>query len=214
MSAVNNRKNSTFITLGVGLIFVAIILVQFFSTGPSDLYYQEIESAREKKDFQFSSSPQSPIPKEERRSFEALTYFPINRAYAIPAVLVRDSVKDTLSLTTSFGNPYNTVRLGKLEFNLLGKDYQLVAYQYLEVEKRNKLFIPFRDLTTNVSTYGGGRYIDIPYTQDITIDFNHAYNPYCVYNESFECPFPPRENYIQLEILAGEKMYGTPAHEL
>ena len=41
MSAVNNRKNSTFITLGVGLIFVAIILVQFFSTGPKDLYYQE-----------------------------------------------------------------------------------------------------------------------------------------------------------------------------
>ncbi|MEM9932464.1 MAG: DUF1684 domain-containing protein [Bacteroidota bacterium] len=214
MSEVNSRKNSTLITLGVGLLFVIIILVQFFSTGPANAYYQEIESQRETKDYQFSSSPQSPIPKAERASFDKLDYFPIDRAYAVPATLVKDSLKDTLSLTTSLGNAYRTVRIGKLNFNLLGKDYSLIAYQYLELDKRNKLFILFRDLTTNVSTYGGGRYIDIPYTQELEIDFNQAYNPYCVYNETFECPFPPRENYIPLEIQAGEKMYGTPAHEL
>ena len=37
------------------------------------------------------------------------------------------------------------------------------------------------------------------------IDFNKAYNPYCVYNYKFSCPIVPSENYLELDIRAGVK---------
>jgi uncharacterized protein (DUF1684 family) len=39
------------------------------------------------------------------------------------------------------------------------------------------------------------------------IDFNYAYNPYCAYSEEYVCPLPPRENWLGVEIRAGEKSY-------
>jgi uncharacterized protein (DUF1684 family) len=61
-----------------------------------------------------------------------------------------------------------------------------------------------------LETYGAGRYLDIkktPGATSITLDFNEAYNPYCAYNDSFSCPFPPKENILHVAILAGEKNY-------
>jgi uncharacterized protein (DUF1684 family) len=60
-----------------------------------------------------------------------------------------------------------------------------------------------------VTTYSGGRYIDlkIPVDSVITIDFNNAYNPNCTYNEKYSCPIVPRENYLALEISAGVKSF-------
>ena len=71
------------------------------------------------------------------------------------------------------------------------------------------LFLPFLDDTNGEESYGGGRYIDlrIPETDTITIDFNRAYNPLCVYNEKFSCPIVPRVNYLPIQIKAGVKMY-------
>jgi uncharacterized protein (DUF1684 family) len=39
------------------------------------------------------------------------------------------------------------------------------------------------------------------------IDFNLAYNPFCVYNDDYSCPIPPKENYLDIAIKAGEKNY-------
>ena len=36
--------------------------------------------------------------------------------------------------------------------------------------------------------------------------FNRAYNPYCYYNESYECPYPPPENRLKVPIRVGEKL--------
>ena len=38
------------------------------------------------------------------------------------------------------------------------------------------------------------------------LDFNRAYHPYCVYNASYVCPVPPRENRLTAAILAGERL--------
>lgn len=54
-----------------------------------------------------------------------------------------------------------------------------------------------------------GRYIDtkiLPGYYTI-IDFNMAYNSNCVFNENAICPIPPEENFLPIEIMAGEKMY-------
>ena len=69
------------------------------------------------------------------------------------------------------------------------------------------LFLPFADLTNGQTTYNGGRYLDVemPRTDEVFIDFNLAFNPFCVYDDSFVCPIPPKENYLDFLVEAGEK---------
>jgi uncharacterized protein (DUF1684 family) len=43
----------------------------------------------------------------------------------------------------------------------------------------------------------------------ITLNFNKAYNPYCAYNEGFNCPIPPSENHLNLSIRAGERNFAA-----
>jgi hypothetical protein len=41
-----------------------------------------------------------------------------------------------------------------------------------------------------------------------TLDFNLAYNPFCAYSETFACPLPPEENWLDVVIPAGERYDG------
>ncbi|MBL0018981.1 MAG: DUF1684 domain-containing protein, partial [Bacteroidetes bacterium] len=55
------------------------------------------------------------------------------------------------------------------------------------------------------------RYIDTRRTEDkVPLDFNRAYNPYCVYNYAYACPVPPEENRLPVTIDAGEKDFHWP----
>lgn len=76
---------------------------------------------------------------------------------------------------------------------------------------KNNLFLPFKDYSNGESTYGGGRYINL-YESDIQngkiiIDFNKCYNPWCAYSDGYNCPIPPKENHIEMEVSAGEKKF-------
>ena len=49
--------------------------------------------------------------------------------------------------------------------------------------------------------------IEVPTSIGIyVVDFNVAYNPYCYYSPEYDCPFPPKENRLDVPIRAGEKM--------
>ena len=64
------------------------------------------------------------------------------------------------------------------------------------------------DATSGTETYGGGRYMDlrIPKNDEIIIDFNKAYHPYCAYNAfDYNCPIVPEENWLKIPIEAGVK---------
>ena len=104
-------------------------------------------------------------------------------------------------------------RYGKLLFTINDTALQLTVYQSVQQNPlyKNYLFIPFTDATTGDVTYGSGRYIDIETTDiknnTVTIDFNKAYNPYCAYSTGYNCPIPPRENYLVVAIKAGEKNF-------
>ena len=54
----------------------------------------------------------------------------------------------------------------------------------------DRLFVPFVDLTSGTETYPAGRYLYLDRTRTgiYLIDFNRAYNPYCYYNASYDCP--------------------------
>ncbi|MBT8180249.1 MAG: DUF1684 domain-containing protein, partial [Eudoraea sp.] len=43
----------------------------------------------------------------------------------------------------------------------------------------------------------------------IVIDFNRAYNPYCVYNKKYSCPIVPKRNLLNTKITAGVKSFKT-----
>ena len=102
---------------------------------------------------------------------------------------------------------------GVATFVLDGKELQLNIYQSHRLreteEYKDYLFLPFTDLTNGEETYGGGRFIDleIPKGDYITIDFNKSYNPYCAYNKKYSCPIPPKENDLDVRILAGIKKW-------
>jgi uncharacterized protein (DUF1684 family) len=42
---------------------------------------------------------------------------------------------------------------------------------------------------------------------ELMLDFNKAYNPYCAYSDGYSCPIPPDENHLQVSILVGEKQF-------
>jgi uncharacterized protein (DUF1684 family) len=100
--------------------------------------------------------------------------------------------------------------VGTLDFTLQGEKHSLGAFVPAG-EQITSLFIPFADLTTGMETYAAGRYLDIDPTTTgyYMIDFNRAYNPYCAYNASYECPYPPSSNRMKVAIRVGEKAPGA-----
>lgn len=204
MANLNNRRNSTYIVAAVGAVFLAIILYTQLSRNPSS-YLAQLGQERERKDLQFKNDPDSPIPKAQRAAFNGLSYFPPSAAYFTKAIFEPRENGDTLTLVTTTGSDYQVVEAGVIRFALQGFEQRLAAFRYLEPGK-DDLFVPFSDLTSGNETYGGGRYLDIAQVEPLMIDFNRAYNPYCVYNPDFVCPLPPASNDLQLEIRAGEKL--------
>lgn len=67
----------------------------------------------------------------------------------------------------------------------------------------------WKDGTSGKTTYGGGRYLEFSTSdvksQQLVVDFNKAFNPYCAYNPGYACPLPPAENTLEESITAGEK---------
>ena len=83
--------------------------------------------------------------------------------------------------------------VGTLEFTVRGESLSLGAFVEAGAADLNRLFVPFTDLTSGSETYPAGRYLDLDRTRTgiYLIDFNRAYNPYCYYNPTYDCPYPP-----------------------
>jgi hypothetical protein len=75
----------------------------------------------------------------------------------------------------------------------------------------DRLFVPFGDMTNGTETYAPGRYLDLERSATglYEVDFNTAYHPYCYYNETYDCPYPPPENRLPLPVRAGERIRKT-----
>ena len=104
------------------------------------------------------------------------------------------------------GGSYYDIVPGKIYFNYGGTEYSFEP----TVRSSGRYFIAFGDLTNGESTYGGGRflYLDPPDSNNnMTIDFNMAYNPPCVFSTFTTCPLPPKENILPVAITAGELDY-------
>lgn len=171
-------------------------------------YPAKIAAIRAHKDESFKSDPDSPIPADKKNSLLPLAYFPIDESYAVPASLEPFAERTRIQVPTSTGKIRDIERVGTLKFSLKGQSLHLTAFLELDNPQQNRLFVPFSDLTSGAETYPAGRYMELDPTPTgiYVVDFNVAYHPYCYYSPEYDCPYPPKENRLNVPIRAGEKM--------
>lgn len=185
------------------------------SSGPSapdeQAYRDEIAANRAAKERSFREESDSPIPPGKRGELLPLNYFAIDSEYSVPAILRLAEERPTFEMPTSTGKLRKMQHIGTLEFTLKGQALKLGAFVDAGATRIQQLFVPFTDLTTGTETYAAGRYLDLHPTGTgiYVIDFNRAYNPYCAYNETYDCPFPPPSNRLSVPIRAGERSPGS-----
>ncbi|HLA65270.1 MAG TPA: DUF1684 domain-containing protein [Candidatus Saccharimonadales bacterium] len=168
---------------------------------------------RAAKDRLFAQHPSSPVPLAGRRDFRGLAYWRYDPALRFVARLEPDVEAPPLEVPRSGDGPAMPfARIGWVSFEVDGTPCRL-AVHWLH-EYAGGIFIPFRDSTNGAETYGGGRYLwdsakgaDLGSEADVmTIDFNYAYHPSCVYDPIWSCPLAPAENRLTVRIAAGERL--------
>ena len=161
----------------------------------------------------FKDASKSPLKSKDLKVFEGLDFFPIDSLFVVEAQLQRTPNTPFFDMKTTTKRVTRERVFGVLSFTINNESYTLNVYQGApesdSESESDYLFLPFLDATNGTETYGGGRYIDltIPEGNQMTVDFNKSYNPYCAYNEKFSCPIVPRENYLSLKINAGIKRF-------
>ncbi|TMG28837.1 MAG: DUF1684 domain-containing protein [Chloroflexi bacterium] len=165
----------------------------------------ELKRFRAEKDRVFRKEPHSPLTPEQRDAFAGLVYFDENPQLVINGTVDRDVEPGEVRMATSAGEEQVYQRYGVVRFRVDGEAAQVVLYAS---DDSDELFIPFRDATSGHETYGAGRYLEVhAHGDDVTIDFNYAYNPNCAYDPAWSCPLPPAENWLKVPIRAGEKAF-------
>jgi uncharacterized protein (DUF1684 family) len=189
-------------------LLLLVVLAGCSSKPPEDTrdYAQRIAGDRAAKDELFRKG-NDPIPEAKKAQLLPLAYFPIDPAYDTPASLTPSDDPTIIDMPTSTGAPRKMRKAGMLTFSLKGQAYSITAFYDL-TGTPDHLSVMFSDMTSGTETYAAGRYLDLDRnpTGIYELDFNRAYHPYCYYNASYECPYPPRENRLQIPIRAGERM--------
>jgi len=173
----------------------------------TDDWAERLRENRAEKDRFFAEHRQSPIPPDHRDEFDGLRYFEPDPDYRVEATIDAHDDPETVELDTSDGRKIEYRRVATLSFDLDG-ERQLHGYRQ---SADDAVFVPFRDKTTGQETYDDGRYMELevegrlPDGETVTLDFNLAYSPFCAYSETFSCPLPPAENWLETTVEAGEK---------
>lgn len=138
--------------------------------------------------------------------FKGIDRFAVNEKWKIKAIL-NPPIQSQLMIMNVLGQNTATKNAGKLFFQIEGKEYSLDVID----EGGPQYFITFADATSGKTTYGAGRFIELPKPDakgNTEIDFNKAYNPPCAFTAFATCPLPPVQNRLPIAVTAGEKNYG------
>ncbi|MDG1681904.1 MAG: DUF1684 domain-containing protein [Flavobacteriaceae bacterium] len=194
--------------------FVVLIILYtvLLSCKEQKRYIPNLTEFQKELNASFKDVTKSPLAKNDRQNFVSLDFFDFDSSYVVKAVLIPSSKDSIFNMKTNTDRMHSYNKYGKIKFKLYENYFELSVYKDNELvtdQTDDELFLPFYDNTNGITTYSGGRYIDLKFSNDsiISIDFNKAYNPYCVYNYKFSCPIVPSENYIASEIKAGVKDY-------
>jgi uncharacterized protein (DUF1684 family) len=174
-------------------------------------YIESLIKERKEKDYSLQFDINSPFNRDTTITFKPLNYYEPNPDFVFKSKLFKYEVQDTVAILGTKGETRPAVLLGFLELKKDNKVIKINVYQSFSRTGEPYYSIWFTDQTTGKETYGVGRYLDFELNDHpefvYTIDFNKAYNPYCAYSSLFTCPIPRVEDYIDMEIEAGEKNF-------
>ncbi|WP_370090101.1 DUF1684 domain-containing protein [Ekhidna sp.] len=186
---------------------VAIILFVITQSGGSnEAYTQEINDYWKERHNFFRTSQASPFV-QKKVEYKEVEFFEPDADYKVNAKLNRFTKRETLTLGNSDGTTTTYLKFANVSFKINGQQCSLLILKALGFG--NQYLLAFGDATSGEITYGGGRYLDVVIgkSDQVTLDFNKAYNPYCAYFDDFTCPLPPPDNLLEIAIEAGEKNY-------
>ncbi len=195
---------------------IVCALIVFTGVSAAQTFYgtTDVKVFRDGRDKEFRDRSQTPLLDDDLANFKGLNYFDVSEKFVVEADLIRAPGTEQFMMTTSAGITRKYLKYGTLEFVIEGQKLTLTIFESTIKPKlpeyADLLFVPFRDLTNGKETYGAGRYLDLrkPSGEKITVNFNLAYNPNCAYgSDKFSCPLPPRENFLQIKVLAGERNF-------
>lgn len=192
--------------------YLIILFICISSASFAQTYNEQIAKHREEYKADFIKETRSPLKENDLKN---LHFFDPDSNYRITAKVKLLKNEKIFKMPTYDGSSKEFIRYAKANFTLNGKPLELTLYRNIDLmvnpAYKNLLFLPFTDETNTITTYGGGRYIDLDLTQikrkKLEIDFNKSYNPYCAYSDGYRCPVPPEENNLTIAVNAGEKIY-------
>lgn len=147
---------------------------------------------------------------DTRLDFRGLDYFPLDPDWRVEARFEPFDEARVIEVPDVSGIVQKMPSPGRVVFERDGRTHRLDAIRY---EGSDEFFLILADRTNGKRTYGGGRYLYTPLPDDagnVTVDFNKAYSPPCVFTAYATCPLPPPQNRLDLAIEAGELVYEGP----
>ena len=201
--------NKVFVNKLAGGLIILILLGLFGCDEPKNLtsYDQAILQSRFDKDNWLRDESRTILRPAEFAFFSGLNYFPVDSTFRF-LVTILPVTETTIAVPQFSGTETDDyLRVGKLVIPFTEGEQTLFLYKKANSAKP-VYWLPFTDLTSGKSTYGGGRYLNVGepnQNNQLILDFNMAYNPYCDYNPEYICAIPPAENRLNNSVLAGEK---------
>jgi uncharacterized protein (DUF1684 family) len=175
-----------------------------------EAWARALERRRTEKAETFRSAAETPLSEEALAAFDGLSWFPPDESF-VRSGRLEPSDGTTVDLDATRGPPMAYDLVGQLGVEVDGSLTVLDVYQAPGV---TALLIPFRDATNGTETWVNGRYLTIanPWEKTdrrpttVTIDFNDAYHPLCVYDASVRSAIPPAANSLDVAVRAGERL--------
>ncbi len=165
----------------------------------------------------YRGHPQSPVPAGERDGFRA-HHWPYEdrlRWDLEPEAAPPSTGVQPVILPNSGAESPAFDRVGSIRFELARPADGVLDLFWMR-GYAGGLFLPFRDETNGVETYGAGRYLldtakgaDLggdPGSGRLVVDLNFAYHPSCAFDPRWACPLAPPANRLAARVEAGERL--------
>lgn len=133
-------------------------------------------------------------------------WFPYDPKYRFDVTLDPDPAHVRIGSTRE--RKRAATRAGWFRFEVAGATCRLMALRLNEPGvPPDALEVYYSDATSGRETYRM-RYVAVSGLPEggYVLDFNLAYNPACAYSPHYNCPIPPIENELAIDIRAGEKL--------
>lgn len=140
-----------------------------------------------------------------RRAFDGIDHWPVDAAWQLRGRFERTPGR-TLPVPDVLGTNDEQPSPGDVHIELARGSHRLQA---LDGGASGALWLVFGDATNGRETYGGGRFVytSVPDADgSVSVDFNRAYNPPCVFSPYATCPLPWPANRLPFRVEAGERL--------